>query len=393
MSSTAIARDLSIGSVEIYYDQVLGIGSYGKVCKAKCGQLPCAAKLLHDTLFQDNDPGTSKLSDRFLQECQFLSTIKHPNIVQYLGTTSDPQNKRPILLMELMEENLTNFLEKLTKPLPYNAQLDICHDIALALAYLHSNAIIHRDLCSNNVLLIEGIRAKVTDLGMSKMISINSRKTPLTQVPGTAPYMPPEAIALPPCYTSKLDCFSHGVLTLQVITRNFPDPGDATTTVEDTALPAGRASVFIPKCDRRKKDIDLVDRSHPLLPTILDCLKDKDTERPSADVVCRRLALLKGEEIYTNAAKLARSVKLERLEQQGQIKELTDTIAEKEKIIQKILREREERVLEAKEEIQRLQVRNNTLEKELTDLKMKSIESEKNENDSVSFWNIPYSPP
>ena len=34
------SRELSYGSVEIHYDEVLGIGAYGKVCKAKCGQLP-----------------------------------------------------------------------------------------------------------------------------------------------------------------------------------------------------------------------------------------------------------------------------------------------------------------------------------------------------------------
>ena len=112
--------------------------------------------------------------------------------------------------MELMDESLTRFLERLTGPLPYHSQLNICHDVALALAYLHSNAIIHRDLSSNNVLLIgEGSRAKVTDFGMSKLMDMNPRMTPLTQVPGTPAYMPPEALISPPHYSSKLDCFSH----------------------------------------------------------------------------------------------------------------------------------------------------------------------------------------
>ena len=82
-------KELNYGSVEIYIDETLGIGSYGKVCKAKCGQLPCAAKLLHDTMFQDNDPGINRFLERFQQECHFLSTIKHPKIVQFLCTTID----------------------------------------------------------------------------------------------------------------------------------------------------------------------------------------------------------------------------------------------------------------------------------------------------------------
>ena len=38
-------------TVQLFKDQTLGIGSYGKVCKAKCDDLLCAAKLIHKTLF------------------------------------------------------------------------------------------------------------------------------------------------------------------------------------------------------------------------------------------------------------------------------------------------------------------------------------------------------
>ena len=290
---------------EIYYDQVLGVGAYGKVCKAKCGQLPCAAKLLHDTLFQDNDPGTCNLTSKFLQECQFLSTIKHPSIVQYLGTARDPQSRRPVLLMELMDESLTRFLERLTGPLPYHSQLNICHDVALALAYLHSNSIIHRDLSSNNVLLIgEGSRAKVTDFGMSKLMGMNPHMTPLTQVPGTPAYMPPEALTIPPLYSSQLDCFSHGVLALQIATRKFPKPTDANRYREDLNYPTGRVLEQFPEVDRRKEHIDLLEPSHPLLPIILCCLKDRDAERLSANELCMRLASLKNESWYAQNDRL-----------------------------------------------------------------------------------------
>ena len=333
-------KDLSYGSVKIYNNQVLGIGAYGKVCKAKCGQLPCAAKLLHDTLFQDNDPGTCNLTSKFLQECQFLNTIKYPSIVQYLGTASDPQSQRPVLLMELMDESLTRFLERLTGPLPYHSQLNICHDVALALAYLHSNDIIHRDLSSNNVLLIgEGSRANVTDFGMSKLMDMNPHMTPLTQVPGTPAYMPPEALTTPPHYSSRLDCFSHGVLTLQIITRNFPNPGDATTTMEDRRFPTGRAFVPIPESERRKKDIDLVEPSHPLLPITLECLNDRDTERPSADELCRRLASLKREPRYTHSVEQTRE-HIQSLEKT--LQEYRDRQKEKEELIEELLVECEQ---------------------------------------------------
>ena len=349
-------KDLSYGSVQIYDKEVLGIGSYGKVCKAKCGQLPCAAKLLHDTLFQDNDPGTRRtrnLVTKFLQECQFLSTIKHPSIVQYLGTATDPQSQRTVLLMELMDESLTRYLERLTGPIPYHSQLNICHDIALALAYLHSNGIIHRDLSSNNVLLIgEGSRAKVTDFGMSKLMDMNPHMTPLTQVPGTPAYMPPEALISPPHYSSKLDCFSHGVLALQIITRNFPNPGDASKYVANPRYPAGRVLVQVLETERRKKDIDLIEPSHPLRPIALHCLKDRDTERPSADELCGRLTSLKREPRYTHSVEQTR----------GHIQRLQEEIERKDGELERERAEYHIRVQEYQELVKTLQEKIETLE-------------------------------
>ena len=51
-------------NVQLLKDQSLGIGSYGGVCKAKCDDLLCAAKILHPTLF---DP-TSKRAQTTNQE-------------------------------------------------------------------------------------------------------------------------------------------------------------------------------------------------------------------------------------------------------------------------------------------------------------------------------------
>ena len=197
-----------------------------------CDNLPCAGKILHPTLFQSNDPGAMTTMRQFQQECNLLSAIRHPNIVQYLGSYQDPETRLPVLLMELMDDSLTKFLERSQEPLPYHTQVDISHDIALALSYLHSNDIIHRDLSSNNVLLMsEGnrSRAKVTDFGMAKHFNVNH--SPMTLCPGTLVYMAPEALADPPVYTAKLDTFTFGVLDIQIITRRYPNPSPRTKEV------------------------------------------------------------------------------------------------------------------------------------------------------------------
>ena len=360
--------ELGYGAVEVYSKETLGVGSYGTVCKAKCGQLPCAAKLLHDTMFGNNDPGIQRFVERFEQECQFLRMIKHPNIVQFLGTVREPQSQRLALLMELMDESLTRFLERSTGPLPYHTQLNICHGVALALAYLHSNDIIHRDLSSNNVLLIgEGSRAKVTDFGMSKLIGMNPRMTPAqTLCPGTPVYMPPEALVNPPRYSNKLDCFSHGVLTIQIVTRQFPNPTDATTTVEDARSPTGEINIPVPERERRKKDIDLVDPNHPLLPLALHCLKERATLRPSADELCGRLATLKSQPRYASS--------LENSPLQALQREIEIKASEMERVSARLGECEEE--LKAKEQ---------TVEQVTSDcqaaLRAKTAECEKNQNE------------
>ena len=187
--------------IQLFKDQTLGIGSYGKVCRARYGSLPCAAKLIHETLF---DPEASKLVPqekehrlpfkRFEQECEVLHNLRHPNVIQYLGMYQDPDTKLPVLLMELMDCSLTHFLGSLQQ-IPYHIQVNICHDIALALSFLHANKIIHRDLSSNNVLLISNVRAKVTDFGMATLrVGEQATQFSHTVCPGTDVYMPPEAV-------------------------------------------------------------------------------------------------------------------------------------------------------------------------------------------------------
>ena len=301
-------------SVQLFKDQVLGIGSYGKVCRAKCDELLCAAKLIHETLF---DPTAEQLvapqrehrlpMRRFEQECQFLSTMRHPNIVQYLGIYQDPDTGLPVLLMELMDDSLTHFLESSTQPIPYHIAVNICHDIAVALSFLHSNDIVHRDLSSNNVLLIGNVRAKVTDFGMARLGDHNPRATHLTftMCPGTDVFMPPEAVRDRPVYTEKIDCFSFGVITLQMLTRKFPKPGDRRKKVEinHPGLPSGTFEMVISEIERRQNHIGEVDPNHTLLRVTLDCLKDRDVERPSAQQLCERVAALKENQEYSESVR------------------------------------------------------------------------------------------
>ena len=132
-----------------------------------------------------------------------------------------------------MDCNLTHYLEdKSVETISLRTQLQICCDIILAVEFLHSRGIIpDRSLSGNNVLLILSDHgdnticvAKVGDFGVAKAcydLIPNRQST----CPGTHEYMPPETLASTPIYImEKLDCFSVGVLMIQILMRLYPKP-------------------------------------------------------------------------------------------------------------------------------------------------------------------------
>ena len=389
-------------TVQLFKNQTLGTGSYGAVCKAKCDELPCAAKLLYPVLFdlnilsQATPPNGKDAKEhrqpmrRFEAECRFLSQIKHPNIIQYIGTYHDPETNALVLLMELMDESLTHFLETAQNPMLYHIQLNILHDTALALAFLHTNGIIHRDLSSNNVLLIAGSRAKVTDFGMSKFADAAApRLASITQCPGTPVYMSPEALDEPPVYSEKLDCFSFGVLIVQVITREFPKPTDRFQTRElfDPQFPSQRirAHVVVPELDRRQSHISLIPAAHSLRPISLDCLKDSDVERPTAQQLCKRLQQLKTTPLYASSIRLIRDRDLLIQTQRQTIQDKEKQLQDQRQTIQQLQRQEtqlqiveqeniqlDKRCKQNKQENQQLQRQIEQLQTQLQRLELKS---------------------
>ena len=380
-------------------DQTLGIGAYGAVFKAKCDGLICAAKIIHPTLLdptilhQMTPHREHRLPMmRFQLECEFLSTVRHPNIVQYLGTLQDPDTGLPVLLMELMDESLTHFLESSTQPIPYHIQVNICHDITLALSFLHSNGIIHRDLSSNNVLLIGTIVAKLTDFGMARLGDLNIHATRFTNTmcPGTDVYMPPEAVQDKPEYTEKIDCFSFGVLIVQTLTREFPTPGDRMMTVDDPRYPQGALKLCIPEKQRRQNHISQVDPNHPLLPIALDCLNDKDIERPSAQQLCERVALLKQMPEYNNScermndgsSKDEEYEKIESLQQKLEekhqaIDQKDAIIAEKDQQMKQFKEKLNQQIQEQNQQIRQLEKDKQRLERERNQAIQEKVEKER----------------
>jgi serine/threonine protein kinase len=275
---------LSPTDVSITKSSVIGRGAYGIVYSARWKELTCAAKIIHSTLLVLEKP---EVVEQLEMECLIISRFRHPNIVQFLGMTRDSDTMFPVLLMELMERSLTVLLEESVEPLPYSKQIDICHDIALAITYLHSAGFIHRDISSNNVLM-KGDTAKLTDLGVA--VLINSRApSRLTTCPGSEVYMPPDSVGENPNYTEKIDCFSFGVLGVQIATCKFPCPGTRYIPLKNSR----NLVQVVPEVERRRDHLNMIDPTHPLLDLFRSCLKDEEPDRPTAVDICRHVAHLR----------------------------------------------------------------------------------------------------
>ena len=254
----------------------LGRGSYAAVYTVEYKGLTCAAKKFHQTLYQQEYP-----IRRFREECAILSRLKHPNIVQFLGVYHQPGFMLPALVMECLPMTLAQCLDHYGV-LPNEIGYSILKDVALALSYLHQHdpPIIHRDLSANNVLLTRGMTAKISDLGVAKMLDLNpTQMRTMTNGPGTLCYMPPEAIDENARYNCTIDAFSYGVLMVHLFSGQWPFPTRAAAIVDPQD-----DSRMIPQseADRRQEKLNSIGRDHPLMTLILRCLHNSPARRPEA---------------------------------------------------------------------------------------------------------------
>ena len=76
----------------------------------------------------------------------------------------------------------------------------------------------------------------------------------LTVCPGSDVYMPPEAVESKPAYSDKIHCFLFGVIILQMLTQEFPSPGDRHKQVyiSDPHFPSGAVEFAAQKLNNDK---------------------------------------------------------------------------------------------------------------------------------------------
>ena len=263
-----------------------GSGAYGTVYEVSVRGVPCIAKRLHEILvnrkYVQHHQDREAIQQKFHQECVIHSKLKHPNIVHFVGVH---YGKGLSLIMERLHIDLGNYLD--THPnIPLPLKLSFLLDVSYGLLYLHTlspKPIIHRDLTASNILLTSDMRAKIGDLGVSKLLDLHSQvAVTQTQTPGSQTYMPPEALKERSVYGVKLDVFSFGHLALYTATQNFPRVFEVTLTA--AVIQSGELQIL-----KRRRAIDEMGERHCLYPLMIQCLKDDPSQRPTTSDLNDRL--------------------------------------------------------------------------------------------------------
>ena len=268
----------------------VGHGSYAVVKELKFRGLKCVGKKIHDILFNSATPQEqAAIFERFAGECELLGGLHHPCIVQFLGVCFEQGSPLPVLVMEYLHTTLSACLERYGV-LPKEISYGILRDVALGLCYLHKHSppIIHRDLSANNVLLTSNMNAKLSDLGVAKILNLTTaRMTQMTQTkaPGTPCYMPPEALMAKPKYTSKIDIYSYGVLIIHTLCGRWPFPEDAFRP--DPRNPD--AIIPVSEIERRAEYLQEIGNDHPTMGLIRQCLSNMPTRRPEVPALLERV--------------------------------------------------------------------------------------------------------
>ncbi|NXE62202.1 M3K19 kinase, partial [Calcarius ornatus] len=202
--------------------EVLGKGAYGTVyCGLTSqGQLIAVKQVVLDTSDQLT---TEKEYQKFHEEVDLLKTLKHVNIVTYLGTCLE-DNILSIFMEFVPGGSISSILNRFG-PLPEVVLCKYTRQILQGVAYLHDNCVVHRDIKGNNVMLMPTGVIKLIDFGCARRLAWASlggtRGELLRSVHGTPYWMAPEVIS-DSGYGRKSDIWSVGCTVFEMATGKPP---------------------------------------------------------------------------------------------------------------------------------------------------------------------------
>ncbi|NWS60722.1 ST32A kinase, partial [Chunga burmeisteri] len=230
--------------------RAIGKGSFGKVCVVQKND----TKKMYAMKYMNKQKCVERNEVRnVFKELQIMQGLEHPFLVNLWYSFQDEEDMFMVVDL-LLGGDLRYHLQQNVRFQEGTVKLFIC-ELVLALDYLQSRHIIHRDIKPDNILLDEHGHVHITDFNIATMLT---KEIQVTTIAGTKPYMAPEMFnsTKPPGYSFAVDWWSLGITAYELLrTRVLSKIFQNGNTLSLSILFLRKAVVLLPSGVRRGGDL------------------------------------------------------------------------------------------------------------------------------------------
>eukprot|EP00252_Welwitschia_mirabilis_P008679 TRINITY_DN2072_c0_g2_i1.p1 TRINITY_DN2072_c0_g2~~TRINITY_DN2072_c0_g2_i1.p1 ORF type:complete len:405 (-),score=55.13 TRINITY_DN2072_c0_g2_i1:617-1831(-) len=191
-------------------------GAFGKLYRGTYNGEDVAVKILERP--ENNPERAQLLEQQFNQEVRMLATLKHQNVVRFIGACKKPMVWCIVTEYAKGGSVRQSLAKRHNRPVPLKLAVKQALDVARGMEYLQGLGFIHRDLKSDNLLIATDKSIKIADFGVARIEVQTEGMTPET---GTYRWMAPEMIQHR-AYNAKVDVYSFGIVLWELITGMLP---------------------------------------------------------------------------------------------------------------------------------------------------------------------------
>ncbi|KAK8844657.1 hypothetical protein IAR55_006504 [Kwoniella newhampshirensis] len=250
--------------------EIVGKGAYGAVYRGKhisTGHVVALKIINLDT--EDDDVADIQKEIALLQQLMLGGSGATPNVIKYYGSLME--GPKVWIIMEYAEGGSIRTLSR-ARPLK---ELHIClimREVLIALAFLHKNGVIHRDLKAANILLTTfPPRILLCDFGVAALLQSSTSKR--STFVGTPYWMAPEVVTEGRLYDAKADIWSLGITSLEMAYGEPPMSGQ----------PAARAVMLLGDKRMRAPKLEGDHWTKEMREFVVGCLNEEPSDRLPAE--------------------------------------------------------------------------------------------------------------
>ncbi len=217
-----MAHEIQAGDIldnRFRIESVIGRSGMASIYKAIDQQTNQTVAIKIPHMQFESDPASFS---RFEREAEIGKRLNHPNILRFIDV---PDQSRPYIVMEYLEgKTLSEVMDKV-RPLPIDDAVKIASSLCSALAHMHENKVIHRDMKPQNVMICEDGSVKIIDFGIAKSSAMRRLTfAGFSTAMGTPDYMAPEQVK-GWRGDERTDIYSLGAMLYEMTTGHTPFDG------------------------------------------------------------------------------------------------------------------------------------------------------------------------